>query len=148
ATGYFADQVNFRIIERALGRLQSRRDPGKGILTALALALGRIESSADAPHARGAERVIDERLLPGCASSHAAAEECFARVQDALLELRAVELGDAAADDRSADKLRITSDVRDTRFWRFVVERATELATVLDNYATAAGGVLERLQLL
>ena len=148
ATGYFADQVSFRTIERALGRLQSRRDPSKGILPALALGLGRVDTAGDAMHARGAERRIDERLLPGCASLHAAAEECFARVLDALLDLRVREGADVSDENRAAEKLRITGEVRETQFWRFVVERATELATALDEYASAGGGVLERLELL
>src|SRR5215470_3241 len=148
ATGYFGAAVSLRMIERPLGRLQSRRDPGKGLLSALATALGGIDRATDAVHARGAERLIDTRLLPDCAGVHVEAEECFARVLDALLDLREGEFDGGSAEERAEEKLRITEPVRETRFWRIAVERLTQLATTLDAYAAVGGGILERLELM
>src|SRR5215470_15901524 len=48
ATAHFGTQVSLAMVERAVGRLQSRRSPGKGLLPALALALGSVSGGADA----------------------------------------------------------------------------------------------------
>lgn len=145
ATAYFGSQTSLAMIERAVGRLHSRRSAGKGLLPALVLALGSVDTPGDSVPAEGAQRWIDQRLLPGCAGLLVEAEECFTRALDAYLDLTERPVRD---NERVDEKLRITAAVRETGFWRFVVERLTQLATVLDSYATDAGGVLERLALL
>jgi ATP-dependent DNA helicase DinG len=54
ATSYFGSQVSLTMIERACGRLQSRRAHGRGILPALALALDAIDDAGDQAVAHGA----------------------------------------------------------------------------------------------
>ena len=145
ATAHFGSQVSLAMIERAIGRLQSRRNLAKGILPALALALGSVAGSDMLP-ARGAAQWIDQRLSPGCTNLLADADECFTRVLDAYLKLSERR---ALPTTLSADeKLRITDSVRETAFWRFSAERLRALATALDAYAVDAGGVLERLERL
>jgi len=147
ATAYFGSHVSLGTITRALGRLHSRRHPGKGLLPALALALDSVATPADALHAHGAARWIDQRLLPGSTSLAVDAEECFARVLDAFLELAEREATRPLA-ERADEKVRVTEALRETRFWRFLEEHLTVLATRLDAYAGDMGGVLERLDLL
>ncbi len=148
ATAFFGSQVSLAIIERALGRLQSRRTLGKGLLPALALALGSVDRPGDTLPARGAAHWIDQRLAPGCTSLLADAEECFTRVLDAFVQLPERAAPNTLAAPPPDEKLRITDAVRDTPFWRFTVERVTALATALDAYAGDLGGVLERLERL
>lgn len=142
ATAYFGSQVGLGMIERAFGRLQHRRNPGKGLLPALALALDAIDDPADAPAAHGAAHWIDTRLLPACASLPGDAEEVFTRLR---LEFEA--LPDRRAGERE-EKRRVTEALRETPFWRLLCERAVRLATALDGFAADLGGVLERLELL
>jgi ATP-dependent DNA helicase DinG len=157
ASAHFGHQVSLAMIERTLGRLQSRRSVGRGVLPALALALGSIDSPGDAFIARGAVDWIDQRLTPGVASLAAEAEECFTRVLDGYLALpersAAVEPSAGADSDGGGvrgglEKLRITDPVRMSAFWRFVAERVTALASALDAYALDMAGVLERLERL
>jgi ATP-dependent DNA helicase DinG len=157
ATAHFGQQVSLAMLERTLGRLRSRRSPGRGVLPALALALGSVGGATDAIIAHGAADRIDQRLMAGCTSIASEAEECFIRLLDAYLALpeRREALGSAppARSDGNAgaaetEKLRITDPVRATAFWRFAVERVTALATALDAYAVDIGGVLERVQRL
>ena len=148
ATAYFGSQVSLATIERALGRLQSRRNLDKGVLPALALALGSVAGVGDTVPARGAVQWIDERGAPGCASVLAATEECFARLGDAYLDLPERAAAEAGAGDAADEKLRVTDAVRATPFWPFAVERLTTLATALDGYAADLGGVLARLERL
>ena len=139
ATSYFGAQVSLAMIERACGRLQSRRQPGKGILPALALALDAVDDPGDAPIATGAAQWIDTRLVGACASVVAEAADCFDALR-AAFDL----LPRTSGDERSA-KLRVTEAVRDLRFWRDLVERTGRLATVLDAFAGDFEGVLERI---
>src|SRR5262245_2477126 len=157
ASAHFGQQVSLAMIERTLGRLQSRRSVGRGVLPALALALGSIDSPGDAFIARGAVDWIDQRLTPGVTSLAAEAEECFTRALDAYLTLpersQAVEPsggvdGDGGGVRGGLEKLRITEPVRMSTFWRFVAERVTALASALDAYALDMAGVLERLERL
>src|SRR5262249_7414542 len=101
ATAHFGAQVSLAMIERAIGRLQSRRNTAKGLLPALALGPGSVGGGAAGVIADGAVRRIDQRLAPACGSILASAEECFSRVLDAYLTLpdRAAVDGSAAATD-------------------------------------------------
>jgi ATP-dependent DNA helicase DinG len=148
ATAHFGQQVSLATIERALGRLQSRRSPGRGVLPALALALGSAEDAGDAVIARGAIDWIDHRLTPGIGTLAVEAEECFTRVLDAFLALPERAAVVAAGTPSADEKLRITEPVRETSFWRFAVQQVTALATALDTYALDVGHVLERLDRL
>lgn len=139
ATSHFGAQVNLAMIERACGRLQSRRQPGKGILPALALALDAVDDPADAPIATGAAHWIDGRLLAACPALVAEASDCFAALHaafDALPERRG---------DQRARTLRITEAVRELAFWRELVDRSGRLAAALDAFAGDFDGVLERI---
>lgn len=148
ATAYFGSQVSLATIERALSRLQSRRHLGKGLLPALALGLESVDTAGNALHARGAAQWINQRLLPGCTNLSVDAEECFSRALDAFLDLPERGAAGALAAEPADEKLRVTEAVRETPFWRVVVERVGALATALDAYAGDLGGVLERLELL
>jgi ATP-dependent DNA helicase DinG len=146
ATAHFGTQVSLAVIERALGRLQARRSPGRGLLPALALALGSVDTPGDTLTAAAAARWIDQRLLPGCTTLLLAAEECFARLLGALPD-------DAMPDavgpaERTVHKLRVTDAVRASAFWQSAIGWLDALATRLDAYAADFGGVLERLALL
>ncbi|HSQ00823.1 MAG TPA: helicase C-terminal domain-containing protein [Candidatus Dormibacteraeota bacterium] len=139
ATSYFGAQVSLAMIERACGRLQSRRQPGKGILPALALALDAVDDPGDAPIATGAAHWIDTRLLAACPSIVAEAADCFEALRvafDALPERRG---------DERVGKLRVTEAVRDLAFWRELIERTGRLTTALDAFAGDFEGVLERI---
>ena len=149
ATTHFGTQVSLAMIERAISRLQSRRNPAKGLLPALALALGSVGGETNEVAAHGAARRIDERLAPACSSLLTDGEECFTRVLDAFLALperpvAAGEFSPTAADE----KLRVTELLRDTPFWRLAVQRIDALAGALDAYVGDLGGVLERLERL
>jgi ATP-dependent DNA helicase DinG len=139
ATSYFGAQVSLAMIERACGRLQSRRQAGKGILPALALALDAVDDPADAPIASGAAHWIDGRLAAACPSVVAEAADCF----DALCAAFAM-LPRRGGDERLA-KLRVTEAVRATPFWTELVERTRRLAMTLDAFAGDFDGVLERI---
>ncbi len=142
ATAYFGSQVGLGMIERAFARLQSRRNPGKGLLPALALALDAIDDPADAPAAHGAAHWIDSRLLPACSVLATDAEEDFIRLRVAF-----EALPDRRPGERE-EKRRVTEALREGPFWRVVLERSGRLATALDGFAADLGGVLERLELL
>lgn len=139
ATSYFGAQVSLAMIERACGRLQSRRQPGRGVLPALALALDAIDDPVDAPIATGAAHWIDSRLMAACPSVVAEATDCFDGLGAAFERLPQVP-----RDTRGA-KLRVTDAVRELPFWRELVERSGRLATVLDAFAADFGAVLERV---
>ena len=138
ATSYFGSQVSLAMIERACGRLQSKRALGRGILPALALALDAIDDAGDQPIAHGAAQWIDQRLQPACLSVLSEAMAVFD-------ELRA---DFQLFPGRNGDKLRITEAVRETRLWRLTVERSGQLATELEAFTADIGGVLERLEML
>ncbi|MBX3027597.1 DEAD/DEAH box helicase family protein [bacterium] len=142
ATSYFGAQASLAMIERACGRLQSRRQTGKGILPALALALDAVDDAADEPIATGAAHWIDGRLAAACPSVVAEATDCF----DALCA--AFDALPLRRGDERAAKLRITEAVRDTAFWRELVERTGRLARALDAFAGDFAGVLERIDRL
>lgn len=148
ATAHFGQQVSLAMIERAVGRLQSRRAPGKGVLPALALALGSVDGAGDAVIARAAADRIDQHLIP--ASSHLVvdAEECFTRLLDAFLALPERAAGSAPPAAPAAEKLRVTDELREQPFWRFAVQRLATLASTLDAFARDVGSVLERLERL
>jgi len=138
ATSYFGSQVGLAMIERACGRLQSRRAPGRGLLPALALALDAIDDPGDAPIAHGAAQWIDQRLQPACGGVWTEAAAVFDELR-AEMQLFAT---------RNGDKLRITEEIRETRLWRVVLERTGQLATALEAFTADMGGVLERLEML
>ncbi len=142
ATAYFGSQVGLGMIERAFARLQNRRNPGKGLLPALALALDAIDDPADAPAAHGAAHWIDSRLLPACSVLPTDAEEDFIRLRVAFEALPDRRPGEGE------EKRRVTEALREGPFWRVVLERSGRLATALDGFAADLGGVLERLELL
>ena len=140
ATSHFGVRVSFRMIERVLSRLRAARNEAKGVLPALLFALESIEGPDDAALAHGAAHWIEERLLPARASLLQDTEECFAR----LLALDDTE--QALAPER--DKLRITARVRETGYWRQMVELLEGLARRLIDYAAAIDHVLERTRSL
>lgn len=140
ATAYFGVRLSFRVLDRTLGRLQSRRNPAKGVLPALALLLGSVESTGDILLAEGAIRWIDEQLLPRRSSLATQAEECFLQMEN-LFERLATRLGSGSQET----KLRITETVRETEEWHALSERMTQLASALDEYAVSFLGVLDRV---
>lgn len=140
ATTYFGTRLSFRMLDRTLGRLQSRRNPAKGVLPALGLLLGSVESTGDILLAEGAIRWIDDRLLPRRASLATEAEESFLHAEDLFERL----LSRFAAGSQET-KVRITEAVRETDEWHRVCELVTRLASGLDEYAVSFLGVLDRL---
>jgi ATP-dependent DNA helicase DinG len=140
ATTYFGMRLSFRMLERTLGRLQSRRNPAKGVLPALALLLGSVESTGDILIAEGAVRWLDERLTPRRVSLATEAEECFLHFEDRYERL-ATRLGAGSQET----KLRITEAVRETEDWHRLSEQVTKLASALDEYAVSFLGVLDRI---
>jgi ATP-dependent DNA helicase DinG len=143
ATSYFGVQASLASLERPLSRLQSRRNPGRGVLPALQLALGSLEWGEDILLASGALRRIDDRLLPGCRSLVVQAEESFAGILAGVEPLLAGGPGGEAR-----PKLRITAEVRDTAFWSDAVGDLMRLAAAADSYALEFGAVLERIEQL
>jgi ATP-dependent DNA helicase DinG len=140
ATTYFGVRLSYRMLERTLGRLQSRRNPAKGVLPALALLLGSVEASGDMLIAEGAIRWIEEHLIPRRASLASEAEECFVHLED-LYERLAARLGAGSQES----KLRITEAVRETEEWARLSEQVTRLASAFDDYAVSFLGVLDRV---
>lgn len=140
ATTYFGMRLTFRTLDRVLSRLQSSRNPAKGVLPALSLLLGSVESTGDILLAEGAIRWIDDRLLPRRASLATDAEECFRHLED-LYERLAMRLGAGSQET----KLRVTEALRETEEWHRLCERVTELASALDEYAVSFLGVLDRV---
>lgn len=134
ATSYFGSQISLAMIERTCGRLQSRRT-GRGILSALAIALDAIDDPAQRAPADGAAHWIDQRLAPACNAALAEATAVFAALRAELL----------AWPGRRDDTLRITAALRDTPLWQACRTRTTELAAVLEAFAADLGGVVERL---
>ncbi len=143
ATAYFGSHVTLAMFDRTFNRLQSRRNPAKGVLPALQMALESIDRGDDAMVAQGAVGWMEARLLPRRASLGTEAEECFARLLSAHEKLPQHQAASSAE-----DKLRITPSVRDTAFWAFAVERLGVLATAVDAYAVDFAGVLERIEQL
>ncbi len=140
ATAHFGSRVSLAILDRTLSRLQSRRTPSKGVLPALALALDSVDAREDRAIARGAVRWIEERLLPGRMSLTIDAEECFARLLTGYQEFP-----HRTPDASGEEKLRVTADVRDSAFWKQVVDRLGTLAAGVDAYAVGFAGVLDRV---
>jgi ATP-dependent DNA helicase DinG len=149
ATDYFGIHISPAMLDRPLGRLRSRRNPGKGLLPALALALETV-SGTDAIIAEGATRAIDQGLLLRCDELSVAGEECFVRLQMALddLDSGAGSHGQVPDTAPQTRKLRITEELRASAFWRLVREQLGPLATSVDAFAQTIGGVLERLDRL
>ena len=143
ATTYFGMRLTFRMLDRTFGRLQSRRNPAKGILPALALLLGSVESTGDILIAEGAIRWIDDQLIPRRNSVATEAEEGFLHLED-LYERIAARLGAGSQET----KLRITEAVRETEEWHSLSEQVTRLASALDEYAVSFLGVLDRVSQL
>jgi ATP-dependent DNA helicase DinG len=143
ATSYFGLQASLTSLERPLGRLQSRRNPGRGALLALQLALRSLERSEDVLLAEGALRRIEDRLLPGRLSLALQAEECFAGLHAGFEQLLA-----EAGSSEAAPKLRITAAVRETAFWKEAAREIERLAAAADAYALDFAGVLERVEQL
>ncbi|MDX2169974.1 MAG: helicase, partial [Deltaproteobacteria bacterium] len=154
ATSYFGSQVSLAMIERACGRLQSRRALGRGILPALALALDAIDDPATQAIAHGAAHWIDQRLQPACASALAEAVAVFDELRAELQVFSPAPR--QSPPPRSgggsgwgpAPQLRITPEIRATRLWQVVLDRTGQLAAMLEAFAADCGGVLERLAML
>jgi ATP-dependent DNA helicase DinG len=139
ATSYFGAHISLATVERICRRLQSRRQPGKGVLPALAMALDAVDDPADEPIASGAAQWIDTRLIGACPALIAEATDCFDALRVAFDDLM------LAAGDEHGPKLRITDELRIRPFWSELVERSSRLATVLDAFAADCTPVLERI---
>lgn len=140
ATAYFGMQVALSTIERILTRLRSSRAELRGVLPGVARALEAVTSSADVLPARGAQRWIEERLLPRRQSASREAEEAFAQVLGAF-----DELGRQGREEDEGWKLRITPEIRGSGAWAVAVDLFGRLGVSLDSYAQEISGVLERL---
>jgi len=139
ATSYFGGHLGLAMLERNLGRLRHARVEHKGILPALLRDLDPIDRGGDAVVARGAANWIRERLLPRRSTVWSEAEEAFARILTAYVD-------HLSGDDRTdaGDKLRITSQVRESELWGVTSAMLGNLAAVVDAYAGEITGVLER----
>jgi ATP-dependent DNA helicase DinG len=143
ATAYFGTRVGLAVLERVLGRLQSRRNPAKGVLPALQLALESLDRGEDVAAAHGAIRWLEGPLSERRATLSAEAEECFAQVMTAYLELPGRPRGEAAE-----EKLRITPAVRATAFWSETRDRLAALSEAVGAYAVDFCAVLDRIERL
>jgi ATP-dependent DNA helicase DinG len=141
ATTYFGMGAGLASLERVLARLRSRRNAAKGILPALQLALDSVESAADLVLAQGASGWIDSRLLPGRDSLVTQADECFAQLHGAYASLPR-----RSGTTEGNEKLRITSAVRESEFWRVLERELARLATAIDAYAVDFVGVIDRIE--
>jgi ATP-dependent DNA helicase DinG len=141
ATAYFGSAASLAGLERVLGRIRNRRNPGKGILPALELALDSVEAPDALLIAQSAARWIEERLMPGRDSVARRAEECFAQLIGAFAEIP--RAAPAAGGD---EKIRVTPALQDTDFWRLAERELAALATAVDAYAADFVGVLDRVE--
>jgi len=134
ATTHFGYRTSLTALERILSRLQSRRDPSRGVLPSLSMAL---DSQPDI--SRSASQWIDERLSPRRQSVHTDAEQCFAEITEAYL--RNVQ----GPIEQAPPKLRITEQFEDSPMWRNFRDRLERLAAAVDVLAGEAGGLLQLL---
>ncbi len=139
ATAHFGSRVSEGMLARLCARLQSPRNPGKGVLAALALALGGITDPADAPIAEGARQWIERRVIPASSSLAAQIEQCFGELTGAFV----TTLG--LATDAPTQKIRLTAALRDAPFWRRLADETGRLAVGLDALAADIFGVRERV---
>lgn len=131
ATAHFGFRTSLGALERVLSRLRSRRDPSRGLLPALSIAL---DSST------GTEKAsswIDERLMPRRDSVQIDAEQCFAEMTESYI----AAFSDGA--ERAAPKLRLTAEVEDGPIWRNYRDRLTRLAAAVDVLARECGTLQE-----
>lgn len=142
ATSYFGLRAGYATIERPFSRLQSRRDPQKGVLRALVRALTTIDA-APPPAATAAARLIEARLVPRTESLLTDAEQCFSELFAGLEDLvgRAIEAG-------REEKLRVTDTVRTSAYWGDVERWLTRLGGALGDFAETFEAVFERLDQL
>ncbi len=134
ATSHFGFRTSLTALERILSRLQSRRDPSRGILPSLAMAL---DSTPDIERSPG--QWIDERLTPRRESVHVDAEQCFAEMTEAYLA------NFDGTGDQAPPKLRLTEQFEDSPMWRNFRDRLARLAAAADVFAREAGTLLELL---
>ncbi len=135
ATSHFGFGTSLGALERVLSRLRSARDPSRGLLPSLAIAL----DSSDTGDGRAA-RWIDERLGPRRDSLQLDAEQCFAEMTESYL---------AAFADTSAatpPKLRVTEEVEDSPMWRNYRERLARLSAAVEVLGRECGSLLELLE--
>ena len=135
ATSHFGFRTSLGVLERVLSRLRSRRDPSRGLLPALSIALD--STSAANSNAAG---WIDERLAPRRESLQLDAEQCFGEMTESYLEAFP---GDP---NQNAPKLRVTEEVEDSPMWRNYRDRLTRLSTAVDVLGRECGTLLELLE--
>ncbi|MGD9764768.1 MAG: helicase C-terminal domain-containing protein [Candidatus Binatia bacterium] len=139
ATAHLGAAVSEATIARACARLRSPRTPKNGILPALSAALGAL--SAD-PIAAGARERIERHLMPSAARTATQATRCFAELAAAF------ESALRRRVDGLSEKLRATPEIRESAFWRQLLEGTGQLAAALDRFATEIAWVEERLDAL
>ncbi len=140
ATSYFGSRIGPLAIERTLGRLQQARNPTRGVLPALSMALESIESPEDAPQAQGAAAAIDERLLAQRGSLGRETQECFSALAAGLEDLLERPLGPVP------EKVRVIPALRETPYWGQLSRAVSRLAASLTHYAESIARVLERIE--
>jgi ATP-dependent DNA helicase DinG len=141
ATGYFATQLSHAALERGLGRLQSARDPARGVLPALIVALESIEARDDRVMAGAAVEWIETRLLPRRQSLLVDAQQCFNELLFGLEDA----LGRQAAPGVE-EKVRVVPAFRALGYWRALEAGLGRLGRMLGEFAGEIEGVCERLE--
>jgi ATP-dependent DNA helicase DinG len=142
ATAHFGSRVSEGMLARLCARLQSPRNPGKGVLPALALALSGRTDPTDGPIVGGARQRIERRLIPATVSLVTQIEQSFSELASAFVS----SLG--LPGDAPGQKLRVTESVRDSGFWRQLVDVGGRLATGLDVLAADISATVERIAAL
>ncbi len=133
ATAHFGFRTSLLALERTLSRLQGRRDPSRGVLPSLSMALDstpNIDTSAS--------RWIDERLTPRRHSVQLDAEQCFGEMTEAY-----IAMFENDGSTTAPPKVRITEQIADTPMWRNFRERLGRLAAAVDVFARESAALME-----
>jgi ATP-dependent DNA helicase DinG len=141
ATGYFAARLSYAALERVCGRLQGLRDPAKGVLPALLVALESISAPDARIVAQAAARLIETRLLPKRASVLVDAEQGFSELLFGLEEALGHEIAPGAE-----EKVRVVPAFRAHAYWSALVAWLTRLGNVFGEFAGDLDAVCERLE--
>ncbi|MGH7898409.1 MAG: ATP-dependent DNA helicase [Candidatus Binatia bacterium] len=143
-TDHFGAEVTLGTIERLLGRLEHPRKAERGVLPGLVTKLDSLDRPEDRLTAKGAIRWI-EGLRPRLAELAHGATVAFDRL---LLEVAAASPRGTAAADNDEVELRVVWEIRESPFWKVVVESVAELTQQIDGFVAEIAPVLERIGML
>jgi ATP-dependent DNA helicase DinG len=150
-TDHFGAELTLRRIERPLARLQHPRAAERGVLPALREKLLSLGAAEDRLTAMGAARWI-EGLRPRVSELARHATGLFDRL---LLEVASAlpRSGGGSASGEGASnteelQIRVVWEIRESAFWKVVVETVQELVQSIDAFIAEVAPVLERIAML